>query len=216
MVPSTQAVPDGVGLVMRSDVMRTWSQDLEVTEKNTLREGAGQHPQGRNLQGHHRHEERPEHKDRASSKRNRGRCGGRDLRPAGHPHGDHPTGFLARDNRAGMEHGPRGQLGRGGSGRRRREPEGSLFESTKRGNRRVTEPNRGGVLSQEAAPTFCRFCCLASAFLVFRDLPLRPPSCLVTDWWKRILRTSHSEFSEVRVAMTLHALLIFYREFTPV
>jgi hypothetical protein len=29
-------------------------------------------------------------------------------------------------------------------------------------------------LSQEAAPTFCRFCCLASAFLVFRNLPLRP------------------------------------------
>ena len=75
----------------------------------------------------------------------------RDLRPASHPHGDHPTGLLARDNRAGMEHGPGVQAGRGSSGRRRREPESSRFESARRGNRRVTEPKRGGVPARGAA-----------------------------------------------------------------
>jgi hypothetical protein len=38
-------------------------------------------------------------------------AGGRDLRAAGHPYGDHPSGLLAGNNRPGMEHGTRGQVG---------------------------------------------------------------------------------------------------------
>jgi hypothetical protein len=72
----------------------------------SLRRGAGKHPPRRDLQGHHRHEDRPKHKDRAASKRDQGR--GRDLRPAGHPYGDHLACILAGSNRPGMEHGPRG------------------------------------------------------------------------------------------------------------
>src|SRR5215213_1725078 len=45
-----------------------------------------------------------------------------------------------------MEHGTRVQVGRGGFESRRREPESPLFESTKRGTCRVTEPKRGGLL----------------------------------------------------------------------
>ena len=115
------------------------SQDFEVTETHIpTRRGAGQHSPGRHLQGHHRAEDHPEHKDRTASKRDQGRGGRRDLRPAGNPDGDHLAGFLAGGNRPGMEHGTRGQVGRGGLARRRREPESSFLESTERGNRRVT------------------------------------------------------------------------------
>jgi hypothetical protein len=91
-------------------------------------------------------------------------------------YGDHLAGILAGNNRAGMEHGPGVQAGRGGYTRHRREPE-SPFGREKRGDRGVTKPKRGDVLSQEAAPTFCPFCCLASAFVVFQTIPHGPPSC---------------------------------------
>jgi hypothetical protein len=122
------------------DVMRHFeSQDYEVTETHIpTGGGAGQHPPWRHLQGHHRIEDRPEHKDRAAGKWDQGRGRRRDLRAASHPYSDYFAGFLAGNNRPGMEHGTRGQVGRGGFGCRRRESESSFFESTKWGNRRVT------------------------------------------------------------------------------
>ena len=117
------------------------SQDYEVTEAH-IPTGGVQVSIRRGLQGHNRYEDRPKHKDRAAIKRDQDRGRRRDLRPAGHSYGYHLARFLAGACRPGMEHGPRGQVRRGGFGRRRREPEIS-FTSTKRGGCRVDTLNTG-------------------------------------------------------------------------